>query len=119
MLPALRFLCGFDNVHVIPVVSNPRGTSTALVSGRPTDFLHWIDGDDVVYAAGAPGMVEAIGAATEDVGATFYADPFVANTNGSPAWWRRLAPIGGQRRATLRSPSAAPKERRPRTLASA
>jgi 3-phenylpropionate/trans-cinnamate dioxygenase ferredoxin reductase subunit len=77
MGPALAQLARFSNVCVVPVCSTPQTISNAVYLGRPTDFLPRLVPTDVLYACGAPGMVEAIKSIAAHSGAVCYADPFL------------------------------------------
>jgi 3-phenylpropionate/trans-cinnamate dioxygenase ferredoxin reductase subunit len=81
MGPALARLARFPNVLVVPVCSTPQTLSTAVKPGRPTDYLPPLAPADVLYACGAPGMVEAIKSIAALTGAVCYADPFLPTTN--------------------------------------
>ena len=60
MWPALARLATFPNVHVVPVCSTPQTLVNAIQLGRPTDYLPPLLPSDVLYACGAPAMVDAI-----------------------------------------------------------
>lgn len=77
MGPALGRLARFPNVRVIPVCSSPQTLSAAVKPGRPTDYLPRLRQSDVIYACGAPAMVDDLKAIAGRVGATCYADPFI------------------------------------------
>jgi len=77
MVPALARLARFPNVLVVPVCSTPQTLSDAVSLGRPTDYLPHLLPTDVVYACGAPGMVDAIKSIAAQSGAACYADPFM------------------------------------------
>ena len=81
MAPALVRLARFPNVRVIPVCSTPQTVTPAVKLGRPTDFLRWLHASDVVYACGAPAMVDSVKGMAASVGAACYADPFVPMTD--------------------------------------
>jgi NAD(P)H-flavin reductase/ferredoxin len=81
MGPALMQLAGFPNVLVVPVCSTPQSINAAVMFGRPTDFLPHLLPTDVLYACGAPSMVDSIRAIAARVGVVCYADPFVPPTN--------------------------------------
>jgi 3-phenylpropionate/trans-cinnamate dioxygenase ferredoxin reductase subunit len=81
MAPALVQLSRFPNVHVVPVCSTPQSVSDAVQLGRPTDYLPRLLPTDVLYACGAPGMVDAIQSLAERTGAVCYADPFLPTTD--------------------------------------
>ncbi len=80
MAPALAKLASFPNVLVAPICSTPQNLTKAVMLGRPTDFLPRLLPTDVMYACGAPAMVDAIKSIAAHVGAACYADPFIATT---------------------------------------
>ncbi len=81
MHEALARLASFPNVLVVPVCSSPQALLTNVVMpGRPTDYLPHLLPTDVVYACGAPGMVDAVKSIAADFGAACYADPFLPAT---------------------------------------
>jgi hypothetical protein len=55
--------------------------SKAVKPGRPTDHLPRLLPTDVLYACGAPGMVDSIKSIAAQVGAVCYADPFLPTTD--------------------------------------
>jgi NAD(P)H-flavin reductase/ferredoxin len=77
MIPALVQLARFPNVHVVPVCSTRQNLSRAVKPGRPTDYLPGLLPSDVLYACGAPEMVDSIKSIAANVGAVCYADPFL------------------------------------------
>ena len=77
MGPALVRLAHFPNVIVVPVCSTPQTLSAAVRPGRPTDYLPRLLPTDVLYACGAPGMVDAIKSTAALIGAVCYSDPFL------------------------------------------
>jgi 3-phenylpropionate/trans-cinnamate dioxygenase ferredoxin reductase subunit len=79
---AARMLASMANVTVLPVVDmlSP-GVAKSIRKGRPTDHLPALGPNDIVYACGAPPMVEAVRTKAKDGGATFYADPFVPQSD--------------------------------------
>ena len=81
MGPALAQLAGFPNVLVVPVCSTPQTLTDAVKLGRPTDYLPSMLPTDVLYACGAPGMVDAIKSIAARIGAVCYADPFLPSTD--------------------------------------
>lgn len=78
---ALCRLALFPNVTIIPVVSEPQNVSSALRSGRPTDYLPDLSPSDLVYTAGAPAMTETVARIAAAAGAKCYTDPFVSNAS--------------------------------------
>jgi ferredoxin-NAD(P)+ reductase (naphthalene dioxygenase ferredoxin-specific) len=83
MGPALVRLARFPNVVVVPVCSTPQTLSTAVRMGRPTDYLPRLLPTDVLYACGAPGMVDSIKSIAALIGAVCYSDPFLPTTDGT------------------------------------
>ena len=80
MGPALGQLDRFPNVRVLPVCSTPPASTNVVMPGRPTDYMPRLLPTDVVYACGAPGMVDAIKSIAAHFGAACYADPFLPAT---------------------------------------
>lgn len=85
MGPALARLASFPNVLVVPVCSSQQALPHAVLPGRPTDYLPRLLPTDVLYACGAPGMVESVKAIAARVGAVCYADPFATTTGNEGA----------------------------------
>lgn len=81
MAPALERLARFPNVLVVPVCSTPQTFTTVVKPGRPTDYLPRMLPSDVLYACGAPGMVDSIKSIAARIGAACYADPFLPTTD--------------------------------------
>ncbi len=81
MGPALAQLARFPNVRVVPVCSTPQRVSKAVMPGRPTDYLPRLLPADVLYACGAPAMVDSIRSIATHAGAVCYADPFLPTTD--------------------------------------
>jgi 3-phenylpropionate/trans-cinnamate dioxygenase ferredoxin reductase subunit len=81
MAPALVRLARFPNVLVVPVCSTPQSSFPAVKPGRPTDHLPHLLPTDVLYACGAPGMVEQIKSIAARIGAACHADPFLPTTD--------------------------------------
>ena len=81
MGPALVRLARFPNVLVVPVCSTPQTVDQAVRLGRPTDYLPRLLPTDVLYACGAPGMVDSIKSIAARIGAVCYADPFLPTTD--------------------------------------
>lgn len=76
MIPALCRLARFRNTTIVPVLSEPQSVSSVLRQGQPIDHLPALTARDVVYAAGAPAMVERVAAAARMAGAKCYMDAF-------------------------------------------
>src|SRR5262245_30901662 len=81
MGPALARLARFPNVLVVPICSKPQTLTNSVKLGRPTDFLPHLLPTDVIYACGAPAMVDSIKSIASRFGASCYADPFVPTAN--------------------------------------
>lgn len=82
MAPALVQLASFRNVEVVVVCSAPQSYAPPVIFGRPTDVLPPLIQSDVIYACGAPAMVDAIKARAAQAGAICYADPFFPSADG-------------------------------------
>jgi NAD(P)H-flavin reductase/ferredoxin len=80
MWPALVRLANFPNVLVVPVCSTAQTLTNTVQRGRPTDYLPHLLPTDVLYACGAPGMVDSIKSIAARVGTVCYADPFLPTT---------------------------------------
>jgi 3-phenylpropionate/trans-cinnamate dioxygenase ferredoxin reductase subunit len=83
MGPALMQLGRFPNVFVVPVCSTPQTLTAAVRPGRPTDYLPRLRPTDVLYACGAPGMVDSIKSIAAVVGAVCYSDPFLPTADNT------------------------------------
>lgn len=81
MIPALCHLARYRNVVIIPVVTEPQSTSRIVRHGRQTDHLPALSANDVVYAAGAPSVVDSVLRIATAATARCYADAFVAHTS--------------------------------------
>jgi 3-phenylpropionate/trans-cinnamate dioxygenase ferredoxin reductase subunit len=81
MGPALARLAPYPNVLVVPVCSSLQNLSKGVKPGRPTDYLPRLLPTDVLYACGAPGMVDSIKSIAARIGAACYADPFLPTTD--------------------------------------
>jgi NAD(P)H-flavin reductase/ferredoxin len=81
MGPALARLTSFPNVLVMPVCSTPQTLTPKVKLGRPTDYLPRLLPTDVLYACGAPAMVDSIKSIAMHIGAVCYADPFLPASN--------------------------------------
>ncbi len=107
MGPALAQLARFPNVLVVPVCSTPQTLTAAVKLGRPTDFLPRLMPSDVLYACGAPGMVESMKSIAAHIGAVCYADPFLPTTDDTAeesVLTRWIAPAtGGNSRQAYRA----------------
>lgn len=79
MWPALDRVALLPNVRVIATVQKEEPGHPAVRRGRPDEHLPALTSDDIVYAAGAPSMVENVERAAEAARATFYSDPFEAS----------------------------------------
>ncbi|MBS0240332.1 MAG: 2Fe-2S iron-sulfur cluster binding domain-containing protein [Proteobacteria bacterium] len=80
---ALVKLARFPNVLVVPVCSAPEALPNTIMPGRPTDYLPRLLPTDVLYACGAPAMVESVKSIAAHVGATCHADPFLPNADAA------------------------------------
>lgn len=83
MGPALARLARFPNVVVVPVCSGLQAPTRVVQPGRPTDYLPLLLPTDVLYACGAPAMVDSVKSIAARVGATCFADPFLPTNAGT------------------------------------
>jgi NAD(P)H-flavin reductase/ferredoxin len=86
MTPALRRLSGLRQARLIVTVDEEQTASSIVRQGTPLQHLPPLSSSDVVYAAGSPQLVDAVGCAASRVGAEFYADPFTASSTRERAW---------------------------------
>lgn len=115
MGPALTRLAGFPNALVVPVCSTPQTVSNAVKLGRPTDYLPHLLPTDVLYACGAPPMVDAIRSIAARIGAICYADPFLPTTDDTveeSALTRAMGWLAATRRRVSRLAHGPPRNRR-------
>ena len=80
MGPALNWLSANGVAEIVVTATGERvGGDTRF--GRPTEFLPEITASDLVYAAGAPEMVDAVKHLAHLGGAECHADPFTISPN--------------------------------------
>ncbi len=101
MAQALERMAHCANVTVIPVVGEPHELSPHVRTGTADDFASVISPGDVVHAAGAPQMIEALQIYARAAGVAFYADPFTPAPETRDVSWisraaSRLRPAAGQ-----------------------
>jgi 3-phenylpropionate/trans-cinnamate dioxygenase ferredoxin reductase subunit len=119
MGPALAQLVRFPNVLVVPVCSSLRASSKGVKPGRPTEHLPPLLPTDVLYACGAPGMVDSIRSIAARVGAPCYADPFVPTADDMPdrgVLSRAMGWLADTSRQMSRPALNGPRQRRERTV---
>ncbi len=84
MMKALHHASKFGAVRILPMFDRlPAARMGPIMRGTPADGLPELTTDDLVYAAGAPRLVEAVAARASEAGAVFFADPFEAGAAGS------------------------------------
>ena len=76
MRPALELARKFPNVTTIATTETQQDIDPSIRLGLPSDHLPRLRPSDIVYAAGAPAMVDAVAETATAAHATFYADPF-------------------------------------------
>ena len=91
MSAALEFAAAFPNVHVIATAEERQSRYRQVRHGRPSDHVPTLVPDDIVYAAGAPAMVEVVGQRALEGAATFYSDPFEPAGADTEDWVSRAA----------------------------
>lgn len=72
MIPALQRLAGFPAATLIVTLQEPQTASRYARQGTPIQHLPSLEATDIVYAAGAPALVDAVGSAASRSGAEFY-----------------------------------------------
>jgi NAD(P)H-flavin reductase/ferredoxin len=77
MIPALCRLALFPRVTIIATVSSQQNVTPAIRHGSPANYLPPLSSRDVVYVAGAPALVEAVGQIARASSASCFADPFL------------------------------------------
>jgi NAD(P)H-flavin reductase len=97
---ALTRLARFPNVLIVPVCSGPEILPCEVLPGRPTDYMPRLLPTDVLYACGAPGMVDAVKSVAATFGAVCYADPFVPSVDERSKGVSRSR-ISGERKLPL------------------
>ena len=102
MSPALWRLVAFPKTQVIPVVRLGDDRDEWPV-GRPLDHVPMLRASDIVYACGAPQLVEGVAALAKASGAACHADPFHAALGDDEEFWRPLARAAAASLALLRS----------------
>lgn len=102
MASAFRRLASYPNVTLIPTTDIAAGNAARLVrTGRPTDFMPQLSRYDIVYGCGVLPLVDAVKEKALRAGASFYADPFVAQDSEDQedivsralAWLDRVSPV--------------------------
>lgn len=91
MAPALWRLVAFPKTQVISVLGRADRAHAELPVGTPVDHMPAFSPRDIVYACGAPPMVEAIASIARASGACCYVDPFVPAQGGDDGLWEPLA----------------------------
>lgn len=89
MGPSLSTAARYAKVSALGCIDDLTTSQGLLRAGKPLDHLPRLAPEDIVYAAGAPSLVEAVGAAARKVGAMFYSDPFEPDVPVSPSWTER------------------------------
>ncbi len=86
MAPALELAHQFPSVSVIAAIDDLPRSQGLLLAGAAIKHLPQVAGGDIVYAAGAPALVDAVGVVADAAGATFYSDPFEPVAQTAPGW---------------------------------
>jgi 3-phenylpropionate/trans-cinnamate dioxygenase ferredoxin reductase subunit len=87
MWPALQRVAHLPNVRIIAAAEEGQRASPMVRQGRPHDHVPELTSGDIVYAAGAPPMVDSVAKAAEAARARFYCDPFEASGQGKERGW--------------------------------
>lgn len=91
-VPALCRLALYPRASFIAATEDAdrHAPSEIIRPGTPLDHLPPLLETDLVYAAGSPKLVDAVAKKAAEVGATFFADAFVANPPEEPTWLESL-----------------------------
>lgn len=107
MIPALWRLASCPNVSIVPVTSKRQTGSPVVRIGSPLDYLPALQGNDIVYVAGAPGLVQAVADVARAGGVTWYADEFTPSDDREEGllskavhWLTREEPVPSPSMAT-------------------
>ena len=76
MVSALRHAARHSNVKILPFVDDMPSHVPATYRGGLRERLPTIEPDDIVFAAGAPAVVDEVRTHAGRAGAAFYSDPF-------------------------------------------
>jgi NAD(P)H-flavin reductase/ferredoxin len=82
MIPALCRLALFPHVTIIATVLAQQSVTRAIRNGQPVNYLPPLSTSDIVYAAGAPALVQSVGKIAQASGASCFADPFLPASEG-------------------------------------
>jgi NAD(P)H-flavin reductase/ferredoxin len=93
MIPALCRLALFPRVTIIPTAMKRQGITSAVRHGPPTNYLPTLSESDVVYAAGAPALIQAVIQIAQATGAQYFTDPFLpaGDSNDDRAFLSRFS----------------------------
>lgn len=102
-VPALCRLALYPRASFIATTEDAdrHAPSEIIRPGTPLDHLPPLLATDLVYAAGSPKLVDAVGRHAAHVGATFFADAFVANPPDETTWLDSLRQTLARARAGL------------------
>jgi ferredoxin-NADP reductase len=89
MSPALCRLAVYPTADFIATTEEPQSISEIVRVGSPARYVPELRPSDLVYAAGSPSVVQAVGDMAATAGSAFYADPFVASGGPEPSWFAR------------------------------
>ena len=90
MAPALELLSERPNVQIVATIEELVRDHRLVSAGGALDHLPELTSEDIVYACGSPGLVDAVAGRAGAAGAQFYADAFEAN-GPRPQGWLELA----------------------------
>ncbi len=93
MAKALLRLVAFPKVQVVAALRESDRPNSPFQIGSPLDFMPRLAPDDIVYACGAPGLVDGVAAKARAAGACCYVDPFYpaeASSKGMFGWAPRM-----------------------------
>jgi 3-phenylpropionate/trans-cinnamate dioxygenase ferredoxin reductase subunit len=77
MIPALCRLALFPCVTIVPTTLRRQSITSAVRHGSPINYLPILSKNDVVYAAGAPALVQAVVRIAQAGGVSYFTDSFL------------------------------------------
>ncbi len=86
MAHAMELASQFANVVAVAVIEDLTRDHGLIRAGTAIQHLPPLAASDIVYAAGAPSLVDTVGDAAGAAGALFYADPFEPVVRAAGSW---------------------------------
>ena len=86
---ALDLASRHPNVQIIATAEEQQTAFHSVHLGVPSDHVPQLGPSDIVYAAGAPSMIDLVGDMAQSAGAKFYSDPFESAAIEQGDWLTR------------------------------